>query len=116
MPALTLKKKEQRERIMAPALTVGLQNSQLSNSSPRAVLLHGPREEGGRGLINLYTSQGLSHVFIIHEHVEADTITGHLLRTSLEQHTVEMGVRNKMFELNYEDFGAHVTDTWLKHT
>jgi len=100
---------------MAPALNIGLQHSQLSKSFPRAVL-HGPKEEGGRGVINLYTTQGLSHVAIIHEHLEADTITGHLLRTSLEQHTVELEVQHKMFELDYDHFSDHVTDTWLKHT
>ena len=46
--------------------------------------MHSPRDEGGLGVDDVYTYQGISKIAILQENTNASTITGELIRASIE--------------------------------
>ena len=112
LPALSLSKKQCR-KIQNIVINAGLPKSGTCRNYPRAALF-GPTEEGGLGLEDLYTYQGTSRIAILQEHINADTITGEMIRTSIEAAKIEIGVGRNIFELEFKKFGILLTECWIK--
>ena len=79
------------EFILRPVLCAGLPSSGISRNFPRA-LVHAPRRYQGLGLPNLWISQGVSHLLHALRHGSHSSITGQLLRTSLESLILDLGL------------------------
>ncbi len=113
LPALTLSQQECKQ-ISKPILEAGLPNMGICRNFPRDVL-YGPLEEGGLNLTDIYTFQGNSRISVLQEHLAAKTITGDLLRTSIEAAKIEIGIGRNIFLLDYDLYGCLLTDCWIKH-
>ena len=112
LPALTLNK-EQCRSIQRIVINAGLPNGGTCRNYPRAALF-GPKNEGGLGMDDLYRYQGTSRIAIIQEHLHTTTITGEMLRTSIEAAKIEIGIGRNIFELEYKKFGILLTECWIK--
>ena len=112
LPALTLTQNQCKE-IMKPVLQAALAKSSLIKNFPRAVL-YGPKQEGGLQLNDLYTSQGLSHIQKFQQHIDKPSITGKLIRVSMETAILEVGIGRNIFNLNYNKFGLLLSECWIK--
>ena len=113
LPALTLSN-EECTKIMTPILHTSLPKIRVCRNFPRDVV-YGPKEEGGLGLTNLYTFQGCSHIAEFMEHLDANDMTGDLLRCSLEYATLEVGIGHNLLTLDYHQYQHLLTDCWFKH-
>ena len=114
LPALTLTEKE-CDKIMRHVLSASLNKTSISRNFPRKAV-YGPLEEGGLGLHNLYTTQGLSHISKLQEHLGAPTITGHIIRTNIEMCKLHLGIGRNIFSLDYHKYSILLPDCWIKHT
>ena len=99
--------------IMTPVLNVSLPHTHTCRNLPRAAV-YSPKEEGGLGLTNLYTFQGCSHLSTFYEHISNTTMTGDLLRVTLEHAKLEIGVGRNLFSLNFDLYKHIMTDSWIK--
>jgi hypothetical protein len=113
LPALTLTQ-QQCKQILKPVLDIGLSRSHICRNMARAVV-HGPSLEAGLGISDLYTHQGISHICLFNEHLHLPTMTGQLIRASMEWATVELGLGNSLFRYEFDTFNFHLTDCWIKH-
>ena len=114
LAALTLTEKE-CTKIMDPILSAALSKTSISKNFPRHVL-YGPQDHGSLGLHSLHTTQGAIHISKLQEYLAADTITGHLFRTSIEFCKLHLGIGRNLFNLDYNTFAYLVPDCWIKHT
>ena len=83
--------KEQCKTIMCPFLKAGLSSSGVSSKMPRAVVW-GPLHYQGIGIHHLWTTQGIEHLLAMLRHVTCQTLTGQLIRTTLEEMQLEIEV------------------------
>jgi hypothetical protein len=90
LPVLTLSEKE-CNRIIRPILDAGLNKAWIRKQFQKAVI-HGPKEEGGLNLTNLYTYQGLSRIELLQDHLGSRGMTNELLRTSIENTKVKISL------------------------
>jgi hypothetical protein len=67
-------------------------------------VIHGPKDEGGLNLPNLYTYQGLSRIELLQDHLGNGGMTDELLRTSIEIAKVEVGVGCNLFQLDFTKY------------
>ena len=102
MKALTLSDDECKH-IMQPILQAGLQKSSLCKNYPRDAVF-GSMDEAGIGMEDLYIHQGAERVSFITEHLQESTLSGELLRTSIELGKIEIGVGRNIFQLDYDKF------------
>ena len=66
---------------------------------------------------NLFLTQGISHITNIIEHTWKDTITGHLIRSSLEQLRLEIGSNAPILESDYSVYQDRIlTQSWVQHS
>jgi hypothetical protein len=112
MKALTLSEPECRE-IMKPILQAGLQKSSLCKNYPRDAVF-GSIDEAGIGMDDLYIHQGAERIGFITEHLQEPSLSGELLRTSIELGKIELGVGRNIFQLDYKKFNPLLTDCWIK--
>ena len=112
MKALTLTK-EECKNIMKPILQAGLQKSSLCLQYPRDVVF-GSQDEAGIGIDDLYIHQGSERICFISEHLQEDTLSGELLRTSIELGKVELGIGRNIFQLDYKRYQSLMTHCWIK--
>ena len=113
LPALCLTEK-QCNHIMDPVLKASLPKSSIARTYPHKVL-YGPKEEGGLNNENLYLYQGTSKIATLTEHLALNTMTGELLRCSIEAAKVEVGIGRNLFLLDFSIFGELCTDSIVKH-
>ena len=99
---------------MAPVLQACLPKSSIARTFPHKVI-YGPKEDGGLGQINLFVKQGTSKIAMLAEHLAMDSMTGDLLRCSIESAKVEIGVGQNIFELDFDRFGFLSTDSIIKY-
>jgi hypothetical protein len=114
LPALTLTETECNQ-IIRPVLDAGLNKAAICKTFPKAVI-HGPREEGGLNIPNLYTSQGISRIELLQDHLGMNDMMDELLQTSIEAAKVEIGVGRNLFQLDFELYSPIATDCWIKST
>ena len=112
LPALTLTE-EQCTRIMAPVVTAGLNCLGVSSKMPRKIV-YGNKDEFGLGITNLYHYQGTERIAILNKHVDQDTITGKMIRTTIEAAKIEIGSWKHFFQLEYKVYSTLLTDCWIK--
>ena len=112
LKALTLNR-EECDKIMKPILQAGLSKSSICRNYPRDVAF-GAEEEGGLGIEDLYIHQGAERISFISEHLQEETLSAELLKTSIELGKVEIGIGRNIFQLNYEKFGCLLTECWIK--
>ena len=115
LPATTLSYAECHS-ILSLVLKAGLPASGIARSFPR-IIAHMPLMYNGLAIPHLYTEQGISHIFQIlrHAHVP-DSITGQLLRTSMQQVQLELGLPGNLFEVDYKSYHQLSTACWVTHT
>jgi hypothetical protein len=112
LPATTMSKK-QCDSIMSPLLHAALPAAGICRSFPR-VLVYAPTKYYGLGVPNLYTEQGYSHITQILRHAhKPHSITGQLLRASMEQLSLELGLPGTPFSQDYREFGILATPCWI---
>ena len=111
LPALTLTEKE-CQKIMAPVLEVTLPKSRVCRTYPRAVV-YGPKGTLGLGMNNLYLVQGSKHIAMLHQFLDTDSITGELLRHSIEITKIHLGHGQNLFTLDYSRLGRLTPSTWI---
>ena len=92
----------------------GLLNSSRISTSIPSNALYGPKEEGGFQLNHLYLTQGLMHIEKLYRFLNTNTITGKLIRTSLEACVLEVGIGRNIFTLDYDKFHILASDSWIK--
>ena len=89
--ALTLAEKE-CNHIMAPILESGLPKSGICRNTPRA-LIYGHKKHQGFVLHKLHTTMGINQIQELLDNVWKKTITGDLIRVSLESLKLELGIQ-----------------------
>ena len=109
--ALTLTEQE-CNKIMAPALAIGLGKAGICQKISRKVL-YGTRELQGMGLHNLFTTMGICQIQALLNHTWEKTLTGNLLMTSLESLKLEIGITGSVFTRSHDLFGHLATDSWI---
>ena len=63
------------------------------------------------------TQQGISHVTTLIEHLWKSTVTGHLLKSSLEQLRIELGTNIPILSSDYKIYENRLlTTSWIRHT
>ena len=112
LPALTLTE-EQCTKIMAPVIAAGLNCLGVSSKMPRKIV-YGNKDEFGLGITNLYHYQGTERIAIINKQVDQNTITGKLIRTTIEAAKIEIGSETHFFQLDYKDYSPLLTECWIK--
>jgi hypothetical protein len=106
---------QQCSDIMKPLLKVGLSHSGIPNSFPRA-LVHAPVKVQGLNINHLYLNQNVQHIQKILKYCRSATMTGQLIRCSVEQHKVELGLPGPFFCQDYSAWGSVATRTWVSQT
>ena len=113
LPAVTLTE-EQCTNIMAPILKNVINKLQIITTVKRDVL-YGPTTFQGMSLRNLYTLMGEIHCALMVQFFMTETDLGHLLQTSYECMSMELGLPDCPFSYNYECYTGCVTHSWMKH-
>ena len=115
LPVLTMTRKECHS-ISSPLLQAALPAAGICRTFPR-VLVHAPLRYQGPGLPDLYTEQGIPHILMVLHHVHhKQDITGQLLRASLEQLTLELGLAGNALLQDFTKFGMLTTPSWITST
>jgi hypothetical protein len=112
MVATTLTDKDW-EYVMAPILMAGLPKAGIPRTFPRSVL-YGPTERQGFGIVHPWHRQGILHLQTCLSHATRPTITGQLIRASMEQARLELGLPGMLTDHSYQYVGRLLTDCWLK--
>lgn len=105
---------EECKYILAPVLKVALPKSHVCSTFPRAVV-QGPKSELGFGKTNLYNHSGIAKISLLYEHLALQTMTGELLRCSIEAAKVEIGIGRNLFTLDFKKYGCLCTDSTVKY-
>ena len=113
LPALTLTEKECKS-IMAPVLTVALPFSQISRNFPRSVV-YGPKALMGLGKSNMFIRQGATHIGLLQKFLNTDTITGELLRATIEGTKLHIGIGKNLFSLDFIRLNRLAPSSLVKH-
>jgi hypothetical protein len=79
-------------------------------------MVFGPTEYQGVGLTNIFHEMMHRHVKTILTEGDRDTVTGHLLRSSIEQHHMETGWGGSLFEQPLDILEPCTTKTWVRET
>ena len=90
LPSTTFSKQE-CIKILRPVLLSGLPASGIARTFPRA-LVHAPLKYQGLALPNLWIEQGVAHLHSAITHSQLPSITGQLLRASLEAYILDLGL------------------------
>ena len=84
-------------------------------AGPSLEQLYMDRSERGFGVHNLCTTKGITHLNALVQCLgETDSITGQLMRASIELAKIEIGLGGNIFDHNYEDYSPLLSDTWIK--
>ena len=112
LAALTLTK-EECDSIMQPLLREGLPKIGLGRTFPRDVI-HAPEAYQGIGLRPLFFTMSTRHVKAVMAHSQRQSLTGRLLRASIEWLKVESGGAGPLFSQPFDFHGQYATDCLVK--
>ena len=101
--------------IMAPILKAGLHAVRVQRLLPRT-LVYAPLKYQGLGIPNPWITQLIEHIHVFLRHGTRNTLPGQLLRTNLENLTLELGSAEPFWNLDYPTWEPLVTPSWLKAT
>ena len=85
------------------------------NRNIPTVMRYAPLRFGGLNLPSPAIEQGIQQLRLLLEHGSEDTLSGKLLRISLEQMQLEVGELESVLSLPYKRFHHLATDVWIKH-
>ena len=105
--ALTLSESE-CNFIMAPALSAGFPKSGICRTTHRS-LVHVCKEYQGLGLHKLHTTMVISHIQTLLDNAWSNSVTGKLMKVSLENMKLELDLRGSIFNHNYSMYNHLVT-------
>ncbi len=108
--ALSLKEWNQ---VMSPLLRCILPRTGIAKNFPH-VIVYGPTEYQGLGLMHPWYGQELSHLEILWESASRPTLEGDILQQAFESLRMELGVPDSISDVPYSLCGQSVTNTWLK--
>ena len=114
LPATTFSE-EELNNIMKPLFKQFLLRAGL-NCNTRGDILYGPLKYQGHGIKSPYVTQGCLHVHNFLDHCWKKSITGNLIRNSMEQMRLEFGTNCNLFESDYKKFKKWtLTKSWMQH-
>jgi hypothetical protein len=111
--AATTMSKAQWEYIMAPILKAALPRMGYVRSFPRDVV-YAPESLCGLGVFHPWHNQHLSQLKVVLQETTLPSITGDLIRASLEQLRLELGLSGRMDKWQWSVMECLATDCWLK--
>ena len=111
LPAHTLTKK-QCSYIMSPILITGLRLSGVQSRIKRKIVF-GSKDILGLGLPHLYTTAGIRRLIRFMDHAHTDSNTGQLMRTTLQQLLLEIGVGGNIFRRDHNEWKFITTKSWI---
>jgi len=79
-------------------------------------VVDGPLGSHGIGRRRLYHSWAYQHVAVLLKHGQRQSVTGKLLRNSIERHQLEAGTQDPVLSSSFADYGQYATRTWVKST
>jgi hypothetical protein len=85
-----------------------------ANCNYPLVYRHAPASLQGLEFPAIYLEQGIGQLHQVLTHGAIATTTGHLMRISLEQAQLEVGIGTPFLEASFADFGFLLTDCWWK--
>jgi hypothetical protein len=103
------------EKIMRPFLNAGLSALGVVRTMPRAVVW-GPMRYQGLGIRHLYTTQGVEHLLAILRHATHTTLSGKMLRTTIEEMQLEIGLPRSFLSYSHAQYGPLATRSWIAAT
>jgi hypothetical protein len=112
--ATTLTKKE-LDTIMAPVIKYGLRSSSIQRNMPKA-LVYSPIDMQGLNIHHPFYTKLSQHLLATLRDGTRKTISGHLLRSGMEQLTLELGTGTSFWQLPPDPWAAIMTPCWLKST
>jgi hypothetical protein len=112
MMATTMSKQEWNF-ILRPILLSGLPKCGVARTFPREVV-HGPLEFQGLNVYHPHTLQGIVHIQTCLQQGVRQSITGDLLRASIEQLKLELGLQGYPLRQDFKKYGMLATNCWLK--
>ena len=75
-----------------------------------------PRELGGAGLHRTEIDQTIDHVKMLVHHGSKNTVTGLLLRNSMEQLAIEIGLGGDPLSFSLDNISYATPNTWIENT
>ena len=102
------------EDLMKPLLWDGLSKSGIVRTLKREVV-HGPKGYCALGLPHFYVEQGIYKIQRICKYTGSkEYLTGSLMRNTLENLTVELGLPGSPFSHDYQQWKSLSTNSWIK--
>jgi hypothetical protein len=74
------------------------------------VYRHAPAALNGLNLLHPYVEQGIAHICLVLIHGNINTPTGSLLRASLEQAQLEVGIGTSFLSTSFDTYGFLLTE------
>ena len=65
-------------------------------------------------LNHLYLTQGFLHLMKFMQFLGSDTITGQIIRVTLQLGVLESGIGRNIFSLSYSKYSCLLSDSWIK--
>ena len=114
MPATCLTE-DQIEQIMRPALKVALPRIGFVSTFPKD-LVHATKKYQGLAIPHLFVHQLATHIQKMLRFCHSSSLTGELLRTSMQQLKIELGTQGSILELPFKTYGGLATCGWIAST
>ena len=103
------------DHIMAPAISAGLTQMGICSKFPRKVVF-GPWQYQGLDLVDPYYWQYFTHVRTILQEGMKQSLTGQLIRSTIEQFRLETGYTGRLTEIPDEVINITTDRIWIKET
>ena len=87
----------------------------IAKTAPKEVAFS-PVDIGGMGLHHTEIDQTIDHIKMIIAHGNMDTVTGKLLRNTIQQLTIETGLQGEPLNHNLENITYLTENTWIENT
>ena len=101
------------EDIMRPILLAALPKAKYNRYMSRATIFR-PKSHLGLDIHHLYHTMIGKHIEIFMQHGHMDTLTGKLLRCSLELLKIEIGKCGELFAKDYAIYKDQITPCWVQ--
>jgi hypothetical protein len=111
--AVTLTRK-QCDKIMSTLVTTSLSKAGYNHNFPRKAV-HGPPSLMGGGVHHIYATMVAKHAQEMMTEAPHDSPTGQLIRTSIEQAKLELGLEGRLFDHDFKAVGNLITECWIKN-
>ena len=112
LTALTLAEKD-CDKIMSPIIQNALPKTHYNRHFCRRTLF-APGSHLGLEFPNLYAIQIASYLEVLLRHGPRNSITGKLIRETIEHCKVELGLPGSLFQQDYKQNGHYLTNCWTK--